>query len=503
MRTGNKGALEAISPYLIFGIYLLVIAAIYILTLRPGIGWGDDFAMYIALAKNIASGHVYVQTGYIPNPYNPNLSPTAYPPVFPLILAPIYMMFGLDIHAMKITLVVVFLAMLTLCYVYARRRLDNKILTYLYMGAMGLSPWLWRMRGGIVSDIPFMFFVFLSLLLAEVALVTMEETGDTWVRMLLAFVAGVATYLAYGAREVGGLLIPVFILFDILRHRRISGASIVITATFAALALVQRHFVHSEAGYAEILTMYHWSVFPDHAMAYARLIVGYWGDDGLGKVGGVLVFLIVAPLYVIGWVWGFSQRKSIYSIFVPAYMCVLIVVPIIGGNRYLLPILPFLLLDIFLGIKVVGYRFGIAKERAIATVVVVAVVASYAFWYKNQHLGPIADGPYSEQSRQLFSFIRKQTRPDSVFIFRKPRALALFTDRRAAAPPLPGQYSTLWPYIQSIGADYVIVKYAGLQFDKQPYLENWAKENQQRLDLVFSNDWFQVYRIKGAHLGQT
>ena len=38
---------------------LAVIGAFYVLTLRQGHRWGDDFAMYILHARNIAEGRAY------------------------------------------------------------------------------------------------------------------------------------------------------------------------------------------------------------------------------------------------------------------------------------------------------------------------------------------------------------------------------------------------------------------------------------------------------------
>lgn len=491
----QKYRFESIRPYILLAAYLLIVGLFYIFTLQSGVNWGDDFAMYIALAKNIALGHTYVHTGYIPNPNNPNESPLAYPPIFPLILSPIYAIFGLNIYAMKITLVVIMLCMLVACYFHAKPRLNDLITTYLYLGAVGFSPWLWEARGHIASEIPFMFFLVLSLILADAAIARREAGSARW-RLFLGCAAGVTAYLAYGTREVGGLLIPVFVFFDILQNRRISAPAVMITLTFVVLAAVQRHFVNVEKGYAEILNMYHWSVFYQHVISYGRLAVGYWGSDGLGRIGAFVIFMMMAPLYVVGWCKGFTSRKSIYSVFVPAYVFVLVVIPISAGERYFLPIMPLLLLDIFVGVKVVGQWLGKEKGRVVAIIVAGAVSVSYVAWYRTQDFGPVADGPYSRPSLQLFAFIRKHTSPNSVFIFRKPRALALYTGRRSSPPPLIGQYATLWRHIETIGATYVVVKYGGVQFDTVPALQDWAEENRRRLELVFRNQWFDVYRIK-------
>ena len=52
---------------------ILLIALFYGLTIRQGHEWGDDFAMYIHHAENIAAHRPYAATGYIYNPNGPQL----------------------------------------------------------------------------------------------------------------------------------------------------------------------------------------------------------------------------------------------------------------------------------------------------------------------------------------------------------------------------------------------------------------------------------------------
>src|SRR5262245_21869490 len=91
---------------------VLSIGAFYLLTLRQGHGWGDDFSMYIHHAKNLAEGVPYGKTGYIYNPYihlytsdQAQIGPQTYPPVVPLLLTPIYYLWGLNLNAFKIGLI--------------------------------------------------------------------------------------------------------------------------------------------------------------------------------------------------------------------------------------------------------------------------------------------------------------------------------------------------------------------------------------------------------------
>jgi hypothetical protein len=95
---------------------LAIVGATFLLTLRPGQDWriGDDFAQYILHARNIAEGRAYASTGYIYNPDLAVIGPPAYPPVLPLVLAPLWAWFGLDLQAMKALMVVFFVGGLAL-----------------------------------------------------------------------------------------------------------------------------------------------------------------------------------------------------------------------------------------------------------------------------------------------------------------------------------------------------------------------------------------------------
>lgn len=59
-------------------------------------------------------------------------------------------------------------------------------------------------------------------------------------------------------------------------------------------------------------------------------------------------------------------------------------------------------------------------------------------------------------SMYIFEYVRTATEPDDVFVFSKPRALALFTGRPASAPFSPADPCRLWGYLREIGASYVV-----------------------------------------------
>src|ERR1700722_205602 len=146
---------------LYFAGLLLAIFLFHCATLRPGHVWGDDFAMYIHHAKNIVEQRPYADTGYIYNPAVPVYGPRAYPPVFPLLLAPLYRQFGLNLIPMKVEQTVFLMLTLILVYFFWRRDLGNRYALAL-IAILGFSPAFWIAKDEVLSDLPFLLAFYLT-----------------------------------------------------------------------------------------------------------------------------------------------------------------------------------------------------------------------------------------------------------------------------------------------------------------------------------------------------
>ena len=133
---------------------IILLGAVYLATLRQGQQWGDDFAMYILQARNVAAGQWSAPTGYIYNPHAPKVGPAAYPPVFPLMLAPLYRIWGLNLTPMKVEVTLCLLAALYLVFEFGAH-----LMPFAWAAgataAVGLSPYFAAFKENVVSDLPF------------------------------------------------------------------------------------------------------------------------------------------------------------------------------------------------------------------------------------------------------------------------------------------------------------------------------------------------------------
>jgi hypothetical protein len=132
-------------PHLAVIALLACISGFYVATIRQGNTWGDDFALYIRHAQNIAAGRPYSDTGYIYNPAVPIYGPPTYPPIFPLLLAPVYHFAGLNFWAMKCEQVAFFVLALLVIYVYLLR-FTSPVNATIVIGLLGFNPNFWARR---------------------------------------------------------------------------------------------------------------------------------------------------------------------------------------------------------------------------------------------------------------------------------------------------------------------------------------------------------------------
>src|SRR5262249_52762190 len=114
---------------------------------------------------------------------------------------------------------------------------------------------------------------------------------------------------------------------------------------------------------------------------------------------------------------------------------------------------------------------------------------SYGGLYSKTDFGPIRQSFNDPQFMELCDYIRRETPPDAVFLFAKPRLLALATDRAASGYQDPRYPAELDDYCSRIGARYVIVSRS---FDRdvrvlQPWLGPDAVE-------IHRNDEFSLYQ---------
>jgi len=483
---------------------ILLVGLAHALALRPGHYWGDDFSLYVGHARNLVEGRPYAETGYLYNPHNPVVGPPTYPPGCALLLAPVYALRGLDLEAMKWVMVgsfLVFLAALAAC---VRDRLAPGWLLLL-LALVGLNHYFLMETNGISSDMPFLAFLYLAVLLIQTAY--RPNAGPRW-RIAAFLGAGAVAYLAFGTRTLGGLLLPALWVHDFLHHRRqgrlprtlLSRGAIGATAVFLALAALQSLLLHSDRHYFDQLSVGP-MVLVHNAIGYLGRTAAFW-HNGYSAALAVAVFAAATALCVLGYVEAVRRRITVLEVFPALYLVAIFLWPSYQAERYLYPVFPLM---VFYTLRGLSHAWLAARPRlrrfAVAGLVFVAA-GSYAARYTTLDFGPLRQGVAKPESVELFRYVAQNTRPDDVIVFVKPRAMALFTGR-AASIYHAGEDRELWRYFREIGATYLVV----VETDEAlvpytapellAYLRGFVARQRERFTPTFANRDFTVLRLGG------
>jgi hypothetical protein len=476
---------------------LVVISLVYFGTLYPDQGWGGDFAQYIHQAINIAHGVDMMDTGYIYSRYTPSLGPRAYPPGFPLLLAPTYAIFGFDMWAFQVQMILMQLMALIVIYLLYRQEVALPTALILVL-MMGLSPYLISYKREIMSDVPFML-ISLSFVL-WVKHVYKRQHFDHWTILVAALLASAGCLI----RTVGFATLAALLISDLVRRRRPTRFTLwTIGCTVALVGGSRLLLGGGEGSYLDQLTNYFPLIIWQNVGHYlVHCMKGFWAGPSLtlGEFAAPILWLTAVPLIIYGFIQRAWRSSLFMELFFLFHLGIILVWPSTQELRFLYPILPLFLLYAGIGfegiVAQIGQRANLRAVRALTMVFAVGIVVIYTVRTSKVIVaeGPVADGPYTPAATGLFQFVREDTAPEAIFVFRKPRVLSLYTQRSASAFPNNQPMPLAIAYLEEITADYVIIE------DERGHLHDAAlvalvETCPDSFERVFDNGLFRVYHI--------
>ncbi|HEX6505458.1 MAG TPA: hypothetical protein VF011_19615 [Terriglobales bacterium] len=455
-------------------------------TIRQGNTWGDDFALYILHAQNIATGKPYADTGYIYNPADPIYGPPTYPPIFPLLLVPVCHFAGLNLWAMKCEQVVFFVLALLMIYLYLLQ-CTTVVNASLVIAVLGFNPNFWAAKDNILSDLPFLFFFWMAAWLAS-------RQSRHWSRAALL---GSVFYLAAGTRTIGITIVAGFLLYELLTRRKLTAFALIVTATcIGLLALQSRSIPSSQGSYFDSFRPTLASVV-GNTVSYTRALLTFW----MGNSKSALAFTIVAITSVLAVVGLYAHAKrglALLEITLALYLCGVIIWPARQGLRLLYPVIPFYVYLIVTGLALLASHFSTPYLRAVGTAALLLIVsAGYAGGYRSSNLRVIAETDGLASFNDLCRRVQTITHDDDVFLCRRPRALTLFA-RRPAAVYDAAKSADWWRFAEKIHASYLLCNRREAQ--DAEFLLPFIDESKPNLELVYQNIDFDLYRIRSYDL---
>ncbi len=457
--------------------------------------WWDDFAGYLMQARSIIAGDMagFIQHSTISvEKSSAPPGPIAYPWGFPLILAPLYALFGINLIVFKLVNILFYALFLPLFYYILRTRLPVSA-SLTISAILAFSPPILNRFDLILSDIPFLFFSSLAIFQID-RLFKDDQTRRE--KILL----GLVIFAAYFLRTNGILLLVTLLGLDALKgwpRPRAIWVRIRLNApvyiTFILCALLEKLiFPGGQGSYFTHFSMFTIERLLDNLAYYLTLPASFFdfftpldvlspAEYGIALLAAIFSFVGIAKR--------FWQELPVLLYAVLTFS-IFILWPERQGLRFIYPILPFLLYFAFAGGHILAERTNLIIEKILLGLWIGLAVISFG---TSLTLGglltgvrPSINGPFDPVSSEMFKYIREQTPPDSLIVFFKPRAMHLMTNRD----------SIMLRECSRLGeGDYVVIRDNNGENDQVD--PNKIKKCGQNIPLVqvFKNKRFTIYQV--------
>ncbi len=419
-------------PLIIIVIISLLIGAS---TLTRGHEWGDDFASYIMQAESILDGRMQEfaeHNSFTIFESSNQIGPVAYPWGYPLILTPAYAIKGNNPLALKIPALFFYAGFIMCLHLLMRTRLTQTE-GLLVAGLFAFNPLLLGFLDQIASDIPFLFFSTLALLL-----MVREEKHGAYKYIAL----GSAIASAFFIRTTGILLLASFFIVQFFNvwgkranreiFKNISWSVLIIGATFGLLWIIYALlFPGGGESYFAQYQGFQIKTLLGHVTSYFQVFGQFFGGQLIWKI----IYYVMVAFFLMG-LWHRRKEDVLFIIFFLLWMVVLISWPSWQGARFIFPLLP-----IFIYFNFQGMKFLLAQLPQ--TYAQIGRWVFHGFWlliaiiflftsslnaYSNLKNNRTINGPYDSYSKEVYKYIKEKTPADSIIIFFKPRAMRLMTD---------------------------------------------------------------------------
>ncbi len=427
--------------------FAAIMVVINIATLNDGHNWGGDFGQYIKHAENLINGKPYASGIIIEQAI-------VYPPGFPLIIAPLLEIFGLNFKILKSINIVFWLLSLFILFRLIRLELSQSTAS-LIIALLCASSFFFTFKQNILSDIPFLFLTML-------AMWAIEKKYALWSAIILS-----CLILTRSAGIVLSATAVFYFLF-IKRDRKIVWAAVfsIIAATAVQTWIIggmhpafwktmfldpMNHLIALARGSSTVWESMLWVLCP------AQNKLTSW----IFTIAGGMIIIFSPILYGLSIFFFIQQLRhkalSFIQCFCFFYLLMLFIWAGFGDSpqnfaRFTLPIIG---LTIMLTAKQMIRRQREAWLKILLGILIGLNVFNIAgnFNYNDDEL--IVHQP----NRALFAWIREHLSPSEHYMIWEPRTIALMTERVGTTmawfkfAPLANRPSVL----QQWGINYVIL----------------------------------------------
>ena len=481
-----KNKLYATAVFIIFGLFLFI----NILTLNDGHNWGDDFAQYIHHSINLVEH----------KPYTSDISLDhwlIYPPGFPLLLSSIIYWVGINLKLLKSLNVLLWALSALVVYGITLDSLDliwARMLTVWFL----TFPFFFFFKQDVLSDIPFMFFVLLSLwaLIKSEGYQQRGSNGPGRVLLLLSIVCASYSLLIRWAGI--SLLLAVVVYFLVVKRDWKKPLGFILGSGVSWVIAWQCGSLFSGYLCKTTDSMQEWFWANYYNVTYNfEMILGFFVTDdklfskmtmpislGLFNTAFGLLLLCIIGLFA----YRLYQRKiSLIGCFTFFYLMQAFCWPVRGGSRYMLPII--IPIAIY-GVKKVKIGF----QKVVLFIFLILIAQNIFVIGSNFKFND--DDIYQKESLEMAQWVTIHLKSDERYMFAKPRALWLLTHRVGASYGMYHRDKDLWyKRIKPLHIGYLI---CDKHFDSIGRLNDFrirVDEGVLNITVVWENSRYKIFKV--------
>ncbi len=426
-----------------------------------------DNAEFVILSRSVLAGKGF---SYINHPEE--RPATKYPPGFPLMLAAWGAFFGTTFVSLKLFVALTYVGAVVLTFILGRRLIgDNLALVAALMVASSSS--FIRYSHTVLSEMPYALF---SLVLLY--FVMYRPPGR---RSLIA--TALLCVWVYYVRTVGGTLVLAVAVYHLLETRRKYGLILLAVLVTASVAWALRNYAAAGEGSRYLSVLMKVDPYHPHKgdIDLADLIVRM-GRNLLGYTSELIAYTVLPSYHVhvagaevsllrnlvsvgvvaFAAVGGYTLRRKavVVNLYLLLYLLAYLIWPDVWmSDRFMIPIAPLVAIYAVQGIYRVCTLAGLPRRAAVAACIAVMLTNAYALkLYVARERGYM---PLWANYIQCALWSARNTRPDDIFICRKPFFFYIFSDRRTVSYPFTPDKEKMKDYFRESGADYVVVDYFG------------------------------------------
>jgi len=401
-------------------------------TLTRGHEWGDDWASYVMQSQSILEGKV---SGFIErNEFTIfessfQIGPVAYPWGYPLILTPVIALKGIHALTLKLPGLFFFTGFL-ICFYFLTKDRFTRTESLLLVSLFAFNPTLVKFTDYILSDIPFLFFIFLGLYLITKLKYSKPNS----------LAIGAIIFLAFFTRTTGIILLVSFLAHQALcfyreqeTRKTILTHTALVALSFSFLwVITSLIFPNGQGSYLAQLKGLSPAVFKENIINYFYLFAFFFGTGSIW----IYTYYVLVVFFIIG-AWTQRNADQPILIFFVLYLIAMLFWPEWQGIRFIFPLLPIFVYFAFQGISTIITKlpeYYLQMGKGLSHIFWLAIIGIFLFSsgtraYSNLKDNRKINGPFDSFSSDVYNFIRAETPSDSVIVFYKPRAMRLFTDR--------------------------------------------------------------------------